>query len=75
MFYNLPKATEYLVRLEHKQYDFAAWDHSLNDFAAYKNKVTLAKFFLEYHFPGYTVLQSLNLTSVKFFRFSPWDFF
>ena len=45
MLYNLPKATEDWVRLEHKQYDSWAWDHSLNDFATYKNKVTLTKFF------------------------------
>lgn len=51
MLYKLPKATEDLVGLEHKQYDSRAWDHDLNDFATYKNKVTLATFFPRILFP------------------------
>ena len=45
MLYNLPKATEDFLRLEHTQYDSSAWDNGLNNFATYKNKVTSVKFF------------------------------
>lgn len=71
MLYNLPKATEDLVRLEHKQYDSSAWLMALTILPPIKIR-SVQQFFPRVSF--FRVYGQISKFKLKLFGFPPWNF-